>query len=233
MSSQTINANQPCYGLTYEVTNEQGVKSYLMGTSHVADKDMVLGAPYLNLIEKCSALYTEPGTNIYVTLPHGSIPEQPHKHSHLQYRFCIDITLTIAAWCKGIPITGLDAYSNEDIDLINKEEVQDKALERMNTNVGSDFITNIAAWKSGDIQRMTDLRKLVEEFNPSLIGEREDEWAKVLIPALKATQKTIGIAVGIVHLVGEDGLQARFQKEGLKVELIKPKFTTPHLYSRL
>lgn len=82
------------------------------------------------------------------------------------------------------------------------------------------FATLVAAWVAGDLatlERETQsLRKLSPALFQRLIVQRNAAWTTTLDARLKGKGRTV-VVVGAGHLVGEDGLPARFRALGYSV----------------
>lgn len=76
------------------------------------------------------------------------------------------------------------------------------------------------AWLRGDVAALTALDRqglLADpELREALLVRRNQAWIEALLPMLARGEKPL-VAVGALHLVGEDGLIARLESRGLKV----------------
>lgn len=228
MSLSVIPKNRD-FGITYEVTNQKGVKSYLIGTMHAVDKESVQDPAIMEIIGKCSALYSELGTNLFITSAAGSMPEGDHQYSTIPLRHTYDIAITLAAWCKKIPIISLDRGVVERDDEVTEyhEILQAVGADRVeeifmfNSAIVScdpNAFRDLQTWKNSDLESMQKHRVV------STGGDkRENHWLKTLIPKLLETEQPIAIAVGAGHVLGKDSLSERFAESGLKVALISPR----------
>ncbi len=218
-------------GFKFKITNDQGVESYLVGTSHVVDKSSIQDPDINKIIDKCSVLYTELGHYTFLTSSQGSEPEEEHQYQHLPFRYSYDTAFTIAAWCKKIPEISLDisfpgrSERYEESFRIIRELGPDEFEEGLMGEYeklcadGPPGGSRFYAWKKGDILAREKDRK--NDFDVECV-EREKHWAKILVPHLRSTTQPICIAVGAYHVVG-DGLPEIFRKAGLKVEWIRPR----------
>jgi uncharacterized protein YbaP (TraB family) len=103
----------------------------------------------------------------------------------------------------------------------NEDEFIGHAIKDM-MNVEQQFGTLIAAWRSGDAQKLEEL--LVNELKTKdpkvykkLIADRNRNWLP-LIDAYQKTPRTEFILVGVAHLVGPEGIIEALKKKGYKVE---------------
>lgn len=137
----------------------------------------------------------------------------------------VDIHFADAAEAHHKPVIGLEKPEYQ-LDLLAKlpeKAQQDMLLQTLDdtTDLRSDMDDLMAAWRSGDTAAMA--KELKEEFAPypdvykSVLVERNQAWAPKL-ESLAASGKQYFVVVGALHLVGPDGLLARFQKDGFKVE---------------
>jgi hypothetical protein len=223
------------FGITYEVTNQKGVKSYLIGTNHFVDKESVQDPAIMEIIGKCSALYSEFGINLFITSAHGSMPEGDHQYWDIPLRYKYDTAITLAAWCKKIPITSLDegvpyrdaqqAEGRKTLEKCGVDEIERLFMEQASMfSRDPDLLLSLQQWKNGDIQSFKQDRYNDDDgLNYRRITQREEHWVKTLIPKLLETEQSIAIAVGASHVVGDNSLSERFAKSGLKVELISPR----------
>jgi hypothetical protein len=216
-------------GTAFEVINNKGVKSYLIGTCHNADQNMIVTSYFHEIMDKCSALYNETGPPVFVTPLHYCL-KGAQKYSHIQYRYKLDTAIWMAACRMHIPIISLDAglpaYDlmkvafKAELSRLGPSEVEKRFLldaELLNNN--PNFIEMHNNIQQGDVTALGALR---EGTRTKFGDERETHWSEVLIPQLTNTQKPICIAVGALHVFGRDSLSDRFQKAGLTVTLIPP-----------
>lgn len=215
-------------GTAYTITNAQGMESCLIGITHISDEEMIKQSCFHRIMEKCSILYTEKGISEFVPSSHLSIPEGRHAFEHLKYRFKLDLAITLEAYFRKIPIKALDLNTglrqqDEQTELYYKTVCLagiDKYL--MNNAEMAESVPAIAEEldhvKYGNIDRLIVNR--ANELDDSDV-RREERWQEILIPVLQMTQTPICIAVGYIHVVGENGLAESFQKAGLYVKRIQ------------
>jgi uncharacterized protein YbaP (TraB family) len=86
------------------------------------------------------------------------------------------------------------------------------------------------AWRTGDEDALSELaREGVDELPgleavyDVLLGERNRRWVKQLRPILEdaaRADETVFVAVGALHLVGDEGLVALLREAGYRAESI-------------
>ena len=225
--SLTNPQSNPNTGIAFEITNSKGITSFLIGTCHFADQEMVEKSYFHRIIGQCSALYNEIGACHFITSVH--LPEGTHKYQSIKYRYKLDTVITLAANRLNLPIVALDdgiperellkeAHIKEIEKLGPKETERLSMLETIKKTSHPHFVALHQSVLKGDIAQLATLRPHV----CSIEEERETHWSKILIPELTTGQKPICIAVGALHTVGEGSLTERFQKAGLSVKWIKP-----------
>ncbi len=238
------------FGIQFAITNSKGVKSYLIGTIHIVDKESVQDPAIQEIIGKCSALYSESGMNCTLFEPQASMPEGDHQYSNFPFRYSYDTAITLAAWLKKIPIFSLDegvphrdqavAEGRKALLEIGINELELTYMQVCSLNsAGPEYRSSLREWKNSNTASFKKSRMEDSEHYPfdRYITQREEHWVKTLIPKLLNTEQPIAIAVGVNHVVGEDSLSERFARAGLKVEIIssglthKQDMVTP--YSRL
>jgi uncharacterized protein YbaP (TraB family) len=221
-------------GVTYEITNPKGVKSYLIGTFHNLDAESLQRSNFQQIVDKCSALYSEAGTNFFISSAHGSNPEEDHPYKGVKYRYYLDLAITLRAWYNNIPIVALDQEGAASQlrefcrqkgyemgpDAFEKLDMQELEIRSQYT----EFKKAFKAWSTGDIGALAVIRKTMHEDDDET--RREDQWLKILMPKLLEGQKSICIAVGAAHVVGTNSISDRIEKAGCKVELITPICST-------
>jgi uncharacterized protein YbaP (TraB family) len=123
------------------------------------------------------------------------------------------------------PVIGLELASYQ-LGLLAKlpEKAQEDMLVQSLDDAASfsqDMQTLLAAWHDGDTSALE--KELHQEFGPypeiyaSVVVQRNQNWMPRL-ESLAQSGKQYFVVVGALHLVGPDGLLARFQKDGFKVE---------------
>jgi len=109
---------------------------------------------------------------------------------------------------------GLDEKSEMDFLISTLDELKDLKSE-MNELMN--------AWRQGDENKLVRLMqneiKGHEKFFNLLLTDRNKRWIGVLKPLLDTSDENILVAVGALHLVGNDGLVALLRKAGYKVTL--------------
>jgi uncharacterized protein YbaP (TraB family) len=220
-------------GFTFKITNPQnGVESTLIGTAHMANAETMGKLNVQQIIEKSSALYSEAGTNVFVTSAEGSRPEGDHEYTNITHRFCPDKAITLEAWAKRLPIHSLDrgipAFDQmRDLQRAKSHEIGPDAFEQLTMQSheqvpqSPEGVQLLDAWEQGNSEIWAQVRDAIAY---GMIAPREDQWMKILTPKLKETSKPICIAVGVAHVVGYNSLPDRLRKEGFKVERV---YSTP------
>lgn len=219
-------------GLTFKITNQNGVDSYLIGTTHMATAESMSRSNFQQIIDKCSALYSEAGTNIFITSAEGSRPEGDHEYTNVRYRFFPDAAITLGAWAKKIPITSLDKgipsvdqmrdFSRAKSYEIGPDEFEKLTMQGHEETMKDPEAVRLAdAWEQGNAEIWAENRNVQPYF---IIAPREDQWMEILTPKLRETSKPICIAVGVAHVVGYNSLPDRLRKQGFKVERV---YSTP------
>ena len=85
-----------------------------------------------------------------------------------------------------------------------------------------EFATLLHAWIAGDVagldrEALAPLRKASPDLFRRVVTERNARWMKALAPRLAGHGRTV-VVVGVGHLIGPDGLPARFRALGYSVE---------------
>lgn len=137
----------------------------------------------------------------------------------------VDIHFADEAEAAGKPVIGLEAaeYQLGLLARLSDKAQQDMLLQSLDDakTVDKDMQTMMAAWRQGDTVALEN--QLQQEFGPypevyrSVVVDRNQTWMPKL-ESLAASGKTYFVVVGALHLVGPDGLLARFQKDGFKIE---------------
>jgi uncharacterized protein YbaP (TraB family) len=213
-------------GMTYEITSPQGVKSYLIGTAHMVDRESIQKSGFQRIIAKCSRLYTEAGNDVCIINPYTGLLETEESYKHLPFHYFLDTAITLEAQYRKIPVYALDTgivcvEKMMDVALNGAKEmgpeahqkIMMKTLEELFENTS--LLTVIKDWKARDVKAMAAVRDSMEY---QLIALREDRWMDILLPL--SVEKPICVAVGSGHIVGYDSLTERFKNEGFKVEPI-------------
>jgi hypothetical protein len=123
------------------------------------------------------------------------------------------------------PVIGLEEMKYQLGLLAALPDADQVALVQQALDESTDFDKEmqqmISAWHSGDTavldQIMTQEFKGYPEVYRSVLVSRNQAWAPKL-ESLMASGKQYFVMVGALHLVGPDGLLARFKKDGYTVE---------------
>lgn len=91
------------------------------------------------------------------------------------------------------------------------------------SRVNTDIPELVTAWKNGDIKALDDVRHksfgntpFEQRMQKLMLSDRNQNWVKQLTPML--AQKDLFIAVGALHLVGEQGLITLLQQQGFTLQ---------------
>ncbi|MBB5687054.1 TraB/GumN family protein [Sphingobium boeckii] len=136
------------------------------------------------------------------------------------------LTATFRAANK--PISGLETVTQQLGYFDTLPEATQRAflssVVNSNKDASAEFTQMIAAWASGDTQRIAatfdDEMKASPELADVLLTKRNANWASWVKQRL-ATPGTVMVAVGAGHLVGADSVQAMLAKDGLKVTRVQ------------
>ena len=110
---------------------------------------------------------------------------------------------------SGFPEDGQIAFLNSTLSAFDDAPIE---LERL-----------ASAWSAGDtdaIARITldPMKKRSERLYQTLIVDRNGRWARQIVDMLKGAGTTF-VAVGALHLSGDDGLPAILQADGIEVSI--------------
>lgn len=206
-------------GLNYKVVNAKGVESYIVSLVHLVDLETIRDPNYIALIQKCSRVYTESGPNVFVTSLQGNRADEKRPYQHIEFPYFYDVAIVQEAWRNRIPVFALD---KEERWSANKSLIEQLGVDQFERMLMAG-VEEISDKSSKPVWRDTSFYERVRKKTvPEKLQQREDHWCKTLIPELLNADKPIGIAVGIAHVVGEDGLAEQFRKAGLTVELMAP-----------
>lgn len=216
------------FGITYKITNKYGIESFLIGTCHHVDKESYHSGAILELIAKCTHVYTEAGVHLLHMWPNIYTLDDNPNYQHLPIRYASDVAITLTAQYYGIPVSPLD----EGISACDKKFRDVKKFLRQNGPDTMEAVTMkryeewnqshyvwkvLKAWKRGDCNFF---REIVREDLPEETA-REAHWFNTLKHRVKNTRQPIAIAVGSAHVVGEDGLAQLFANAGLNVQFMQ------------
>jgi len=218
-------------GITYTITNSYGVTSFLVGTMHIIDQESFNNKKVKELIRKCSRVYTEAGEHLFNEWPRCRKHNAQSNYPHFPFRYAYDVAITMEAENACIPIISLDegipfydklhAESQETLDTLGADYVEKQMMDYHEevSRLGPSFLKTVEAWKQGNV---VALQKIFRNQDLSLNElRRQKHWVKKLIPCLQMTQRPVAIAVGALHVIGENSLSESFQKAGFQVELLR------------
>ena len=209
------------------LTNEFGIKSFVIGTCHVVDKESFQNPFFQKILGKCSVLYSEGGSYIFNSYPFGTQRNEEPQYQHDRFRYPLDVRITEIAEERKLPIFALDeGIPKLDEDTLTMcadrlelgaEKMEDLYRRNWETiTLSPNYPKLIESWKAADIPFLKQIRK----NTPKEYLLREGHWVKKLIPKLRKARKPIAIVVGAAHLVGRHSLSERLKRAGLKVELL-------------
>jgi uncharacterized protein YbaP (TraB family) len=206
-SSEIFKAKPPT-GFIWRLLGESAVTHYLIGTCHDARTAMMAHPGITEALRDDRTFYTEAGLD-------------PKIVSGFCDRYAInagfdlhmDAAIVREALQKGSAVHRLDRKCDEDEVVRNLRE--NPALRKTTDGLLPVFAT---VWSQADEKWALQLQEQLA--TPFLCFERNEEWLKVLIPALKKAPASVVIAVGYLHTIGPKGLLARLHQEGFQSERI-------------
>jgi hypothetical protein len=137
----------------------------------------------------------------------------------------VDQHLAAEAKAQHKPLIGLEepAYQIGLMAHLPDAVQQEMLLQSLSeaSSLDGELDTLMQAWRSGDATALEDILKqdfgdYPEVYEP-VVAARNRRWAPKLEALLKDNRRCF-VVVGALHLVGPDGLLARFQKDGYTVE---------------
>lgn len=144
----------------------------------------------------------------------------------------IDAYVQRIATEKGKTVLGLETVDDQIYALFDAEPLKDQAESLVCSVVNSDTAKEMvdkmnAYYKAGQLSSMYDFTfnnpedpcKVSQQQQNALNKDRNDKWMQKLPEIMK--EKSSLIAVGSLHLVGEDGLLPQLEAMGYKVEAVK------------
>jgi uncharacterized protein YbaP (TraB family) len=150
----------------------------------------------------------------------------------------LDAVLARRAVQKGVPEVGLEE-AVAALEMLSRMSREDQTRLLISAGRAAPFeedlySTNLALYESGQIalievfndwmadEHMPDLE--LEEVNDRLMGDlldgRNAEWLPKLVPMLE--RGNAFVAVGALHLVGENGLIAALERRGFTATRLQP-----------
>ncbi|MCW8331643.1 TraB/GumN family protein [Photobacterium sp. SDRW27] len=138
----------------------------------------------------------------------------------------IDVVLLQRAQAKNIPILELESISQQ---LALMENLPDHGKDLLLTTIHdwdemqSQLSCLISAWKAGDHKHLLSLfeeSQYSEVTDEKLIFERNRNWAQQLVNKPTYQRGTYLVVVGGLHLLGEQGVPALLEQQGLTVKLL-------------
>jgi len=137
----------------------------------------------------------------------------------------IEMQLTKKAAKDGKPITGLETMEEQlnffaGLDEKAELEFLTSTLDELK-NLQSEMGELMNAWRQGDENKLMRLMqseiKGHEKFFNLLLTERNKRWISKLRSILDGGDENVLVAVGALHLVGDDGVVALLRRAGYKV----------------
>ena len=132
---------------------------------------------------------------------------------------------------KGIPVKGLETVNNQIELLFPKYDLKGKAQELINTiknkeTLYADYEEINKLYRAGDIEGLNIVNKkwnkkwgISAEENAEMLDIRNKEWVTQLPELMKLN--SCFIAVGALHLPGENGLIQLLRRAGYKVVAVR------------
>lgn len=210
-------------GFFYQITNQNGISSYLIGTIHFATAHMCNNQKMKEILDQASEVITEVGDDPTVF---GADPRVPIGR---QMR-AIDGMVTYMARERSLTITGLETAAWQ-------REACAKLLEHVRKNEDNQCIDEgyarrhlnylvyemIGAWQVGDAAEMMLVTDCTLGFSAKKFSaDRTKQWVEnpqnSLIDKVKMAKLPICIAVGTDHCIGTNGLINFFTTNGLEVK---------------
>lgn len=134
----------------------------------------------------------------------------------------IDTYLHDKAIQKGLPVAYLEAPM-EQFEFLNQagEIASDEFIEQTLTELSSfeTLMTEmVTAWKSGDLTKLYEVGAMSQYpgLEDMLLNQRNENWLATLL-TLPDSPGTECVAVGALHLAGEQGLLNAFESAGYRV----------------
>ncbi|MHB9056363.1 MAG: TraB/GumN family protein [Paludibacteraceae bacterium] len=149
------------------------------------------------------------------------------ERAHFDENTKSDSYFQLVANRKNIPVKGLETAEKQIELLFPKNNLKDKAQQLVITIKNKDTLYNEyqeinKLYRNGDIEGINSLNKkmnrecgITDEENAEMIDNRNIDWVKQLPELMKSN--SCFIAVGALHLPGENGLIKLLKKEGYKV----------------
>ncbi len=137
----------------------------------------------------------------------------------------IEMQLTKRAAQDHKEISGLETMNEQinffaNLDVKTEMDFLTSTLDEMK-NMRSELDTLVNAWRQGnESSLLSQLQKEIsghEKFFNVLIVERNHRWISKLQSLLESSDENYLVAVGALHLVGNDGVVALLRKAGYKV----------------
>lgn len=157
---------------------------------------------------------------------------QNHQFQSLGFHsdYGVDSTIIKMAMKHDIPVHGLESLQFQ-IDLLSKQEDDGVTMLKQTLSEWDESGQNveclIESWKMGDIQNLNQLLDQASKdakFEQNFIVNRNGDWTKKLSSDSKFSHGTYTIAVGTLHLMGDDSLLKQLEKAHYHVKLL----TTPN-----
>lgn len=138
----------------------------------------------------------------------------------------VDTLFHQKAKAQGKKITGLESAATQMTALDSlgtgqEDEVILSTIKELNTT--KDYIDDLKqAWRKGNLATiekigLSAMQADSPELNRQLLTERNQQWLPKITAMLSSPEREL-ILVGVLHLVGKDGLLALLQRQGYLVE---------------
>ncbi|WP_191229031.1 TraB/GumN family protein [Aurantiacibacter xanthus] len=124
------------------------------------------------------------------------------------------------------PVVGLESYAAQFGIFDALSPADQKALLHavVDDDSAEDEKAMRAAWLSGDLDRLSHLAMTGMLSEPglraALLDRRNQAWAGQIAPMIEAGRKPF-VAVGAAHMLGEQGLPALLEAQGMRVRRIQ------------
>ena len=153
------------------------------------------------------------------------------KRAHFDENTKSDSYFQLVATQKGIPVKGLETVDKQIELLFPKNNLKEKAKDLIEVIMNkealyTEFEEVNKLYRSGNIEGLDDLNRksnkvwgISAEENAEFLDLRNIDWVKQLPELMKLN--SCFIAVGALHLPGENGLIKLLRKKGYKVVAVK------------
>lgn len=224
---KNIEIRQENRGIIYEITNNKGNKSHIIGTIHSVNKNMTINPQITEIVKKSSTIVTEVGNDRIFLLAHKLKKLNPFN----KLRYSLDSMITNLANKEKKAVIGLTTIA-EASRVLNEAAILEKKSEEYEMTEANHarlikhekylYYEAMEAWQNGDDKDLKVLR--CELMHPArfdrVCTKVNDEWLnnRGLLELLQAENCNSCVAVGVSHLYGSKGLLNAFQTNGLTIQ---------------